>query len=424
MSYFRIRGKQKLGGEIRIHGSKNSVLPILAATLLTKGECVIHNCPRLSDVDNTLDILNSLGADVSRRGNTLTVNTYSIDCTDIPQDMMCSMRSSILFLGAIAGRGECPSLSLPGGCAIGERPVDIHIKGLRQLGYSVIDGERIICSSENAHPSKVVLPYPSVGATENLLLASVMLDGETTIINAAREPEIEDLCNFLNSCGAKISGVSSPVIHIQGVSALHPTEYTVIPDRIIASTFMALSAMSGNELYIANVEHTHQYSFYNVLEKSGCRLYLRNNALKVVPPKRLKRIKKIITGPYPGFPTDCQAPVMAMLSVAKGTSCIEETVFENRFRHIPYLKSFGADIESENSVAHINGVKSLHSSEVSCTDLRGGAAMVMAALCAEGESTVKDVFHIDRGYEAFEEQLRLIGADIKRIENEKERTKT
>lgn len=421
MDYFSIQGGKPLQGTVNIHGAKNSVLPILAATLLIKGECVIHNCPMLSDVVNTERILQYLGVSVSREGSTLLVNAQTVTRDDIPESLMREMRSSIIFLGALAARQGSACVYLPGGCEIGLRPVDMHLAGLEALRYDVsFDGSNICLNGERAAANKVVLPFPSVGATENLILSSVFLPGKTTIINAAREPEIEDLCRFLNRSGAKISGSLSSVIEIEGVESLHAVEHTVIPDRIEAATMMCAAAITHGDLLIRHICLSHLASVISVFQQSGCDITLDSNSLRIKAEKRLKRVRNITTMTYPGFPTDCQAPVCAMLTTARGTSVITETIFENRMLHIPQLLRFGADIAIKDRVAVINGVKSLHAADAVCPDLRGGAALLIAALAAEGQSVIKNISHIDRGYDHIEVMLRGTDAAIKRITNEEE----
>ena len=421
MDYLTVKGGKRLGGVIDIHGSKNSALPILAASVILNGEAVIHNCPRLTDVENTVLILKYLGASVKREGKTLIVNPKGVNKNDIPEKLMREMRSSVLFLGALCSKMNSACVYLPGGCEIGLRPIDLHLKALTELsGVISFDGSNICCNAEKMKAGKAVLPFPSVGATENTILASVTLSGKTTLINAAREPEIIDLCRFLNSAGAKISGAGTSVIEIEGVKTLGEAEHTVIPDRIIASTMMCASAITSSELKIRNAVLPQLEALFPVFMSAGCELYLEKNAVTLKPPKRLKRVKKITTAPYPGFPTDSQATVCAMLSVARGCSIINETVFENRFKHIPELCRFGADIEINSATAVINGVEALHGTCAECTDLRGGAALVIAALAAEGESKIKNIYHLDRGYENIEAQLASVGADIKRIKDEEE----
>ncbi len=422
MQYFKINGKSRLGGEIDVHGAKNSVLPILAGAVLIRGTSVIHNCPDLSDVRATINILRHLGANVNKEGSTLIADTTVINQNSIPEEMMQELRSSIIFLGALSSRTGSACLFFPGGCDIGLRPIDLHIKALERLGYELsFDGRNICCENKTACGHRIVFPLESVGATENAILASVFLKGKTTIINAAREPEIEDLASFLNSAGADIKGASTSVIEINGVSSLESTEYTVIPDRIEASTFMSAAAITGSDILINNVNHIHLSPVVPQFYEMGCAIYAQKNSLRIKAPERLKRVKLIQTRAYPGFPTDSQAVLMAALTSAKGSSVIEENIFENRFKHVPELIKFGADISIQSKIALVHGVDYLHGAAAQCTDLRSGAALVIEALRAEGESTITKIEHIDRGYEKIENSLSLLGADIKRIQDEKGR---
>lgn len=420
MELLEINGGKKLSGKVSVHGAKNSVLPILAGCVLIQGETVLHNCPRLSDVDATISILEHLGCKVSRENDTLIVDSSAVNCFDVPQELMQELRSSIIFLGSIVSRCGRACVYLPGGCEIGLRPIDLHLKGLMSLGYKVdFDGCNINCIGENVNGCEIVLPFPSVGATENIILASVLAKGKTTIVNSAKEPEIEDLINFLNKAGAKIKGASTPVIEIEGVDRLHCVEHRIIPDRILATTLMCACAITSGEMLIDDVDLSHLKPVYPVFEEMGCSIYLHSKALTIKAPKRLRRVRRIKTLPYPGFPTDCQSPVMSALTVARGTSVINETIFEERFKHISQLNRFGADIIVNDKSAIISGVKQLHPADAICTDLRGGAAVVIEALSANGVSTVKNISHIDRGYERIEDILSCVGADIKRINNEK-----
>lgn len=425
MEYLQIKGKTRLCGEVDIHGAKNSVLPILAGSVLVDGTSVIHNCPDLSDVDVTIDILRHLGAYVAREGSTLIVDTSTITKCDIPEHLMREMRSSIIFLGALVSRFGNACVYLPGGCEIGLRPIDLHIKGLNTLGYDVTtDGHNVCCVSSSPNATRVVLPFPSVGATENIILASVFLKGKTTIINAAREPEIADLINYLNSSGANINGALTPVIEIEGVNALHSTEHSVIPDRILSATLMSAGAITGGDVLLKNVSNSQLMPTISVFDEMGCKMFLGEKSIHLVAPKRLKSVRNIETMPYPGFPTDAQAPIMSALTVAKGTSVIKETIFENRFMHVPQLNFFGADITVNDRMAFVTGVKELHPADVVCTDLRGGAAVVVEALACDGISTVSNIHHIDRGYEKFEDLLNALGANVKRKIYEKGTKKT
>lgn len=420
MDYLKIRGGNTLKGSISLHGAKNSVLPILSACILVGDKVVLHNCPKLTDVAVTLDILRHLGANVSVDDNKVYVDTSNITGCNIPEKYMTRLRSSIVFLGALAGKTGNACLYLPGGCEIGLRPIDLHLKGLKALGYNVFTNGHDVCASkDNVQGAEIVLPFPSVGATENIILASVLAKGRTTIVNSAREPEIVDLAEFLNSCGAKINGASTPTITIDGVEKLHSTEHTIIPDRILATTLMCATAVTQGDVEINNVNINHIVPTIPVFEEMGCDLTFGDNSLRIKAHK-LNKVKKIETMAYPGFPTDCQAPVMSALAVAKGTSIIKETIFENRFMHTEQLNLFGADISVNDRIAVVNGVKNLHSADAVCTDLRGGAAVVIAGLVANGESTIKKIYHIDRGYENIENQLNSLGADVKRIRYEKE----
>ncbi len=421
MEILKIKGNAHLGGSIRVHGAKNSVLPILAASLIINGTSVIHNCPNLSDVKITLDILNHLGAKTKREQDTIIVDSTNIVKSNIPEMLMREMRSSIIFLGSICSRTGSAVMFLPGGCEIGLRPIDIHLNALSELGYLVdFDGHNIICNKRNVKATKIALPFPSVGATENIILASCLIDGTTYIVNAAREPEIEDLVLFLNKAGAKISGAGSTVIKIEGVKSLSSVEHTIIPDRILASTFMSASVITKSKLKLDDVVIKHLSPVIPVFKEMGCEFKTDNNSLVIDPPSVCNEVKMIKTMPYPGFPTDCQAPVMACLTTSNGTSVINETIFESRYKHISQLNRFGADITVHDKIAIIKGVESLHSTNACCTDLRGGASVVICALAAQGESTISEIQHIDRGYESIEKQFASIGAEIKRIKDEKE----
>lgn len=414
-----ITGNQQLGGEIAVHGSKNAVLPILAATLLVEGETVLHNVPNLSDVAASVEILKHLGAGVRREKNTLIIDTSTIINNDIPEEMMREMRSSIIFLGSLVTRCKKALLCPPGGCDIGVRPIDLHLASLKKLGVQISEnGSCIYCRAQRLNGAKIFLSFPSVGATENIMISSVLAKGRTTIINAAREPEISDLASFLNSCGAKIFGAGESTVEIDGVDRLYPNAHTVIPDRIVAATYMCAGALQAKELVIRNVRASHLAPVIPVFTEMGCRIYLSGNDLKLVSPKRLKRVKNIKTMPYPGFPTDCQSVLMAALSKANGTSVFNESVFDGRYKHISELRRFGADITVNDRIAVVNGVRELYGANVYSTDLRGGAALVLAALAANGTSTVGNIYHIDRGYECIEKNLSKIGALIERKDYE------
>ena len=413
-----ISGGIRLEGKTRLQGSKNSSLPILAACAAVNGISVIHNCPRITDVDIAVAILERLGCRVSREGGTVTVDSGDINCSTIPEELMSEMRSSIIFLGALLARFGRGSATLPGGCEIGLRPIDMHIAAFRSMGVVIEEsGGSMECTAPNGlAPCRISLSFPSVGATENIMLASLAAKGETVITNAAREPEIKDLADFLNECGAKIIGAGQSVIRIYGGRRLTGAEHRVIPDRIVASTYMACAAVTGGRAVVTEVEREHLAPVIPVFELCGCKIDIANGEMSVTAPKRAERIKYLRTMPYPGFPTDSQALVTAVAATARGTSIISERVFENRFRHVPELIKMGADIRVEDScVAVVEGVPSLHGAKVTASDLRGGSALIAAALGARGESVIDGVRHVLRGCEDVCGNLSRLGADIKVI---------
>lgn len=413
-----ISGGIRLDGKTRLQGSKNSSLPILAACAAVNGISVIHNCPRITDVDIAVAILERLGCRVSREGGTVTVDSGDINCSAIPEELMSEMRSSIIFLGALLARFGRGSATLPGGCEIGLRPIDMHIAAFRSMGVVIEEsGGSMECTAPNGlAPCRISLSFPSVGATENIILASLAAKGETVITNAAREPEIKDLADFLNECGAKIIGAGQSVIRIYGGRRLTGAEHRVIPDRIVASTYMACAAVTGGRAVVTEVEREHLAPVIPAFEGCGCKIDFANGEMSVTAPERAERIKYLRTMPYPGFPTDSQALVTAVAATARGTSIISERVFENRFRHVPELIKMGADIRVEDScVAVVEGVPSLHGAKVTASDLRGGSALIAAALGARGESVIDGVRHVLRGCEDVCGNLSRLGADIKVI---------
>lgn len=417
MSLLLIDGNKKLSGEISIQGSKNSVLPILAATVLCQEKCILHNCPDILDVDFSIKILQYLGGKITRSNSSLIVDMSSIKRCDIPNFLMKEMRSSIIFLGAILSRVNKAKLTLPGGCQLGPRPIDFHLRAFEKMGVEILTQEEILnCQAKKGLTGeKIELPFPSVGATENILLASVMSSGTTVIKNAAKEPEIVDLTNFLNACGAKIKGAGTSEIIVDGVEKLHGAEYTVIPDRIVAATFMSAVAITGGEALFKNVNHEHLSGIIPAFEECGCKIDFCEKTLSLKAQRELKPIKEIITGPYPDFPTDAQALLMAVTTVSRGKSLFVEKVFQQRYKHVNELLKLGADIEIDGKNAVVNGVGSLHSAKLCATDLRGAASLVIAALKAEGTSEISNLRHLDRGYEKLEENLRALGAKIKRV---------
>lgn len=411
-----IDGGKRLCGEIDVQGSKNSALPILAATVLIDGISVIHNCPLLSDVDAAVSILRYLGCRVGRDKHTVTVDSRGISDYRIPDWLMREMRSSIVFLGSVLGRTGKAMLSSPGGCEIGLRPIDLHLSSLRKLGaeFEEISGE-IICSMPKRNTDCIIsLSFPSVGATENIMLASALSEGRTVIRNGAREPEISDLAKFLCSAGCKIEVGNDGDIIIDGAAKLHGCEHSVIPDRIVALTYLCAGAAVGGMLTLNNVDTRHFSSVLPILEGTGCLIKEDGKSVSLEMKRRPGAMRDIRTMPYPGFPTDAQAPFMSVACVARGTSVIVENIFESRFKHVSELMRFGAKIKIEGRVALIDGVSRLRGAKVVCPDLRGGAALVIAGLAAHGRTVITGLGHIDRGYEKIEEKLRLTGADIVR----------
>lgn len=418
MASLVINGGRRLNGSLVAQGSKNSALPILAATYLVNGKSIIHNCPRLSDVECTIKILENLGCKTERRGTDLIVDSTSASGHEIPENLMREMRSSVVFLGAILGRAKKAKISTPGGCEIGLRPIDLHLFAMRKLGVEIEESYgKLLCTiPQKLKGTKITLTFPSVGATENAVLLASVARGTTTIINAAREPEIIDLCNFLNKCGAKISGAGESVIVIEGVEKLEATEHSVICDRIVAATYLFAGAITGGDIALKNTVPQHLNSILPVLEETGCEISIKCNEIRLKAPLKLRRIDKLITQPYPGFPTDAQAPIMTLTAIAEGTSVIVENIFESRFKHVPELLRMGAKIRTEGRVAVIDGVKRLYGASVVSPDLRGGSALVLAGLVAHGTTEVGSLKHIDRGYENFENNLCMLNADIIRME--------
>ena len=413
-----INGGKKISGEINLQGAKNSALPILSAAVLAKGKTVLTNCPELSDIYAAGRILTHLGCTVNRNvKGELTISNSGLSENTIPDKFMREMRSSIIFLGAVLGQcGEC-NLCFPGGCQLGPRPVDLHLEALRQMGVNIIEEHGFIrCTAPSGvKGARIVLQFPSVGATENIILAAVMANGETEIKNAAREPEIKDLVSYLIKCGARIEGAGESSIRIYGVQSLNGCEHSVMPDRIAAATYMSAAAVTGGNLHILNTKGLDVTQFSVFFEKMGCGVYIYDNSIYIKFRNRLRPIKSIKTMPYPGFPTDMQAIIMAALSIADGTSVFEENIFESRYKHVDALNRMGADIKVYGKIAVVGGVDKLYGADVEATDLRGGAARVIAGLAAEGTTGICDIHHIDRGYEKIDSVLSSVGADIKRI---------
>lgn len=413
-----VTGGTPLTGEVVISGSKNAVLPIIAASLLAEdGQSTINDVPFLADVSTICEVLARLGAKVESAQATL-----KIDCTDIssngetPYEYMRRMRASFLVLGPLLARVGRAKLSVPGGCAIGTRPIDLHLKGMGALGAEIISVHGTIeARASQLTGAKVYLDFPSVGATENIMMAATLAKGVTVIENVAEEPEIVDLANFLNAMGARITGAGTKVIRIEGVKSLHGTTHTVIPDRIEAGTYMVAAAASGGNVLITNVILNHLNPMIAKLKEAGMEVQEENGGLRVFCPDGIKAAD-IKTMPYPGFPTDMQPQMMAFMTRSNGTSVITETVFENRFMHVAELKRMGADVKIEGHSAIVRGVKHLTGAKVKATDLRAGAALVVAGLMAEGQTEISCIHHVDRGYENIVGKLQALGANIRRVE--------
>ncbi len=397
-----------------MHGAKNAALPILAASLVPATPSVISNCPQLSDVDAACNILRCLGCTVIQQGPSVTIQPAADHGGEIPDNLMGEMRSSILFLGAVITRFGRARISYPGGCELGPRPIDMHISALRKMGAIIeedhgyldcrVDGRLTGC--------EISLPFPSVGATENVMIAASIAQGTTILHNAAREPEIVDLAGYLNACGAKVTIHSDSTVVVEGVESLTGAEYSVIPDRIATATYLCAAAITGGDLLLRGVCSGHLAAVLPVFEEMGCQLTTTRHSIRLKGPERLLPAAHIKTMPYPGFPTDAQAPFMAVACLADGNTIFVENIFESRYKQAGELIKMGAKIRLEGRVAVVEGVPSLHSASVRCTDLRGGAALVVAALAAEGSTLIQDVRHIDRGYERLEENLGRLGARI------------
>lgn len=417
---FKVTGGKEISGVLEVEGAKNAALPIMIATLIEKGTYILKNVPNLMDIRTLVKLLESLGLKIEK----LDDHTYKIVNDGLTSlvagyELVKKMRASFLVMGAMLAHEKRAKVSLPGGCAIGARPVDLHLKGFESLGVKLnIDHGYVDAVADELKGGVIVLDFPSVGATENIVMAAVKAKGTTVLENAAREPEIEDLCNFLNDMGAKISGVGTSKLVIEGVDKLYPCEHTIIPDRIVAGTFIIASVMFDGKIEVRGVVKEHIGSFLMKLDEMGVKFQIKGNNLKVLSKLSDLKPVKVTTMPHPGFPTDLQSPIMTLMCLINGTSEVKETVFENRFMHVPELNRMGAKIDINSNSATITGVENFSSAEVMASDLRAGACLILAALKADGVSIVNRIYHVDRGYENLELKLKELGADIERIKTE------
>lgn len=416
MVKYIIKGGKRLEGTVKISGSKNSSLPIIAASILNGGKTTLYNVPNIHDTQMMFEILKQLGGKIEKKNNKVIIDTSKINKYEISEELMRQMRSSVILAGGLLGRYRKATFSYPGGCDIGTRPIDLHLKGFKNLGINITKNYgNITCSCDKIIGAKIDLDFPSVGATENIILASTLGEGITQISNAAREPEIIDLQNFLNKMGAKIKGAGSNQIIIEGVKKLKDVSYNIMPDRIEAGTFLCASAITGGKIRLENITPNHLTPVISKLEDANCKIQVEKDSIEIKAPKKIKALE-VKTMPYPGFPTDMQSLFLSTATIAKGTSIIVENIFENRYKFVPELIRMGAKITVEGKSAIIKGVRKLYGTNVKATDLRGGAALVLAGLNAKGITSIENIEYILRGYENFEIKLRKLGADIK-LEN-------
>ncbi|MBE7080730.1 MAG: UDP-N-acetylglucosamine 1-carboxyvinyltransferase [Clostridiales bacterium] len=416
MDKYIIDGGEKLYGKIRVHSAKNTVLPLLAASVLTDEPVVLRRVPPIVDVENMLRILTEVGCVIKRQKDTAVIDSSNAVSHEIPARLTKELRSSVFMLGSVLTRFHRAKISYPGGCDIGLRPIDLHLAGLKRLGVSIVEKDGYIhCDTDGLKGAEVLLDFPSVGATENIMLAAIKAEGVTVIRNAAKEPEIIDLQRFLNAMGAKVHGAGGGTIVIEGVTRLRGVDYTPIGDRIEAGTYMIATASCGGELEVEGVSAENIAALLHKLRENGCKIYTKNDKIILRSEGRLKSVDLVETMPFPGFPTDMQAQYAALCCTAKGSTLLVENLFETRYRYAAELKRMGADITVRDRAALIRGVENLHGASVTAGDLRGGAALVIAALKAEGKSSVLNLSHIDRGYADFEGKLRGLGAKIKRV---------
>ncbi len=415
MSVLRVKGGKRLYGSVRVQGAKNSVLPILAASVLAGGETVIGNCPSLRDVDSAIRILRHLGCQAEKAEDEIIVNSARLAENAVPEELTREMRSSVMFLGAVLSRTGEAVTSLPGGCELGARPVDLHLYALRRLGAEVkVEDGVIYCRASRLKGARIDFPFPSVGATENALLAAAAAEGETVIVNAAREPEITDLCLYLTGLGANIRGAGSPVIALEGSKLTAGCRHRVIPDRIAAATYLSAAVSAGGEIELTGTDPGSLTPVTGVFSEMGCRIKTKGDAVFISAPEEIKAPDPIATRPYPGFPTDAQPLVMAACLRAAGETVFVENIFENRYRHVPELIKMGAGIKLGGRTAVVTGTKDLKPAEMTARDLRGGAALTVAALAAPGVSVIHGLEHIDRGYDGLEKALTELGGEVVR----------
>ena len=416
MDKYIINGGEKLYGRVDIQRAKNTVLPLLAASVLTDEEVKIRGVPAINDVENMLRILDEVGCKIKRQKDCTVIDSSNAASHEISTRLTKELRSSVFMLGSILTRFHRAKISYPGGCDIGLRPIDLHLSGLKKLGVKIVEKDGYIhCETDRLQGAEILLDFPSVGATENIILAAVKAEGVTVIRNAAKEPEIVDLQNFLIAMGAKVSGAGGSTIVIEGVKRLHGIDYTPIGDRIEAGTYLIAAASCGGEIETKGISPENIAALLHKLRENGCKIHTNNDKIMLTSSGRLKAVDLVETMPFPGFPTDLQAQYAALSCTAMGTTLVVENLFETRYRYAAELKRMGADITVRGRVAFIRGVEKLHGAFLTAGDLRGGAALVLAALKAEGESTIADLSHVDRGYEDFEGKLRKLGAKIRRI---------
>ena len=416
MEKYIINGGNKLSGEVSITGAKNAVLPILAATVIGGNKSTILNIPDLRDVEIMEGILLALGCTVERADKVMVVDSKPLNQIKVPEELVREMRSSIILMGAMLARCGEVIISYPGGCEIGPRPIDLHLKALRDMGAVIEESHGYLhCKTDGLKGVDIQLDYPSVGATQNIILAAVTAEGKTTIRNSAREPEIVDLQNYLNKSGANVSGAGTSVITVEGVTKLKNVTHSIIPDRIVAGTYMTAAAITGGDIIINDIVVEHIQGIIAKLREAGALIYTNSNSIKVMGQSKLNSIEMLQTLPFPGFPTDMQAQMMTLLSIANGTSIISETIFENRFKHAEELIRMGANIKTFGEIAVIKGVKELTGAKTTAKDLRGGAALILAGLVSKGITEVNSIHHIERGYEDIDLTLQNLGADIIKV---------